>query len=369
MKIDKITIENFLSIRLLKEFQLEDINILIGGNGVGKTNFISFLKLLKNISNEQLRNYTAQQSGANNILYKGQKKHDKLIGRVEFKGNNNNVYGFTLKKNNTNFLFFDTEYAGYKYNGNWQYHFSLKEGSQESDINGIIEEYKKKRAYEGVPGYVKKALSGFTIYHFHDTSLNSPIKQSSQINDNKYLRFDGSNIASFLYRLEKTNPFVFKQITATIRLIAPFFDKFEIEELPFEDNYVQLDWKERDSDQYFGPHQLSDGTIRMIALITLLLQPTPPDTIIIDEPELGLHPAAISLLATLIKDASKKCQIIISTQSVTLINHFQPKDLIIVDRDDSQTVLKRLKDEDCEKWIEEYSLGDVWEKNIIGGRP
>jgi len=367
MKIDNISITNFLSIRELKNFKLNDINILIGGNGVGKTNFISFLKLLKHISNKELRTYVAGRSGANNILYKGSKISLLLKGRVEF--NNHNAYEFVLQRNNENKFYFSSEIAAYYYSNNWQNHASDIQGSSESTLDSIIAKYSKQKGYIGVPGYVKAALAGFEIYHFHDTSSNSPIKQSSQINDNRFLRFDGSNIASFLYMLEKKHPIVYKRIIGTIRTIAPFFDQFMIEGLILDEEMVQLDWKEMGSDKYFGPHQLSDGSIRMIALITLLLQPNPPSTIIIDEPELGLHPAAIGLLAELIKQVSKKSQVIISTQSVTLINHFEPKDLIIVEREDQQTVLKKLDEDECVKWIGEYSLGDVWEKNILGGRP
>lgn len=366
MKIDNVSITNFLSIRELKNFKLNDINILIGGNGVGKTNFISFLKLLKQISNRNLQSYVAEHSGASNILYKGNKISLFLRGRIEF--DNKNAYEFILNKNNSNAFYFSGERAAF-FSNSWLNHSSEVQGSAESELDNIILKHTTLRGYSGVPGYVKSALSGFEIYHFHDTSRTSPIKQSSAINDNRFLRFDGSNIASFLYMLEKKHPFVFKQITGTVRRIAPFFDQFMIESLIFDEESVQLDWKERGSDKYFGPHQLSDGSIRMIALITLLLQPNPPSTVIIDEPELGLHPAAIGLLAELIKEASKKSQVIISTQSVTLINHFEPKDLIVVEREDDQTVLKRLDAKECEKWIGEYSLGDIWEKNILGGRP
>jgi len=364
--IDNVSIKNFLSIRELNAFKLKTVNILIGGNGVGKTNFISFLKLLKNISTKALQKHLADLSGANNVIFKGSKNNDSLSGRIEF--TNSNAYEFTLNKNNSNKLYFSHELAAYHY-GRWINYVSQDVGSVESELDSIIFKYKKEKGYEGVPGYVNNALKGFEIYHFHDTSRNSPIKQPSNVSDNRFLRFDGSNIASFLYMLENIYPFIYKQIIGTIRNIAPFFDRFDISPLFLEEDLVQLDWKEIGSDKYFGPHQLSDGSIRMIALITLLLQPNPPKTIIIDEPELGLHPAAISLLAELIKQASERSQIIISTQSVTLINHFQPDDIIIVERQDAQTVLRRLEAKECEQWVAEYSLGDVWEKNVFGGRP
>ena len=158
-------------------------------------------------------------------------------------------------------------------------------------------------------------------------------------------------------------------IQRTIRSIAPFFDTFFLQPDEINDNQIQLRWLEKGSDQIFNAHNLSDGTLRMICLTTLLLQPYPPETIIIDEPELGLHPFAIEKLAAMLKNASNDAQIIISTQSVNLINHFNANDVIVVERQNNQSTFKRLDDNHLSEWLDDYSLSDLWEKNVLGGRP
>lgn len=106
-----------------------------------------------------------------------------------------------------------------------------------------------------------------------------------------------------------------------------------------------------------------------MCLVTALLQPEPPSTIIIDEPELGLHPYAITLLGGLLRSASTRMQIIVSTQSVPLLNEFSIDDLIVVERDNEVSVFKRLDEDEFSGWLDNYSVGELWEKNILGGRP
>ena len=163
-------------------------------------------------------------------------------------------------------------------------------------------------------------------------------------------------------------------IVNVIRSIAPFFDQFYLQPDEINSQQIFLRWREQGSEQLFNAHSLSDGTLRMICLTTLLLQPEPPDTIIIDEPELGLHPFAIAKLAAMLKSASQKAQIIISTQSVTLLDHFEPSDVIVAERVEeqngrSETVFKRQSEESLSDWLQEYTLGQLWEKNVMGGRP
>lgn len=183
------------------------------------------------------------------------------------------------------------------------------------------------------------------------------------------MRENGDNLAAFLYLLQEKHPATFKVIEATIRSIAPFFKSFDLKPDRLNSEYIQLEWKEQGSDMYFNAHNLSDGTLRMICLVTLLLQPDLPKTIIIDEPELGLHPFAINKLAGLMRSASTKSQIIVSTQSVGLIDNFSPEDIIVVDRKEGQSVFNRLDESELKGWLETYSLGELWDKNIIGGRP
>ncbi|MCK4305757.1 MAG: AAA family ATPase, partial [Candidatus Eisenbacteria sp.] len=161
----------------------------------------------------------------------------------------------------------------------------------------------------------------------------------------------------------------YEAIRDTIRMVAPFFDDFVLRPLPGNENKIRLEWHERGSDYPFLAHYLSDGTLRFMCLATLLLQPQLPSTVLIDEPELGLHPYAITVLASLMRSAATRTQVIVSTQSVSLVNQFEPQDLLIVEREDQATVIKRVDPERLSEWLEEYSLGDLWEKNVLGGRP
>ncbi|MDQ6472753.1 AAA family ATPase [Flavobacterium sp. LHD-80] len=369
MPISSINIKNYKSIKDSGIIYIRPINILIGPNGVGKSNFISFFKLLNNIYKQRLRNFVAENGYSEKLLYFGRKKSSFLEGNIVFKPDNKNVnnrYDFRLiPQSNGNGFFFGRDAGGYNlyaknYNENWNYIDFGGEFKEESELtnNSSI------RA-----DYLKDYFQEFRIFHFHDTGNNSPLKQSSKVDDNRTLREDGANLASYLYRIQKTDIKHFNIIEKTVKSVAPFFEKFDLHPDLLNSDLIQLNWFENNSDERFNAHNLSDGTLRFIALSTLLLQPNLPKTIIIDEPELGLHPFAIQKLGALIKSASTRSQLIISTQSVGLINQFTVEDLLIVNRENGQSTFKRLDFYEFEDWLKQYSLGELWEKNLLGGRP
>ncbi|NTW44738.1 MAG: AAA family ATPase [Anaerolineaceae bacterium] len=206
------------------------------------------------------------------------------------------------------------------------------------------------------------------VYQFHNTSDNARIRQKWDVNDNRFLRDDGANLAPFLLRLREMQPKYYARIVETIRQIAPFFADFVLEPIG---NSVLLQWREKNTDIIFGPHQASDGTLRVMALVSLLLQPEQdlPLVVVLDEPELGLHPYAINILAGLLQSISTHTQIILATQSMTLIDYFEPNQIIVVDRPNRESLFRRLEEEPLKEWLEEYSLAELWEKNVLGGRP
>jgi predicted ATPase len=213
-------------------------------------------------------------------------------------------------------------------------------------------------------------LNTLKIFHFHDTGSNSRIKQPSYTHDYAFFQEDGGNLAAFLYRLQESSLDNFRMIEKVIQSIAPFFGGFYLVPDEINPQQIFLRWKEKGFDQLFTVHNLSDGTIRMICLATLLLQPNLPATIIIDEPELGLHPFAITKLAGVLQSVPESTQIIISTQSVNLVNEFTPEDIIVVQREDNhETIFIRQSEESLTAWLKDYSIGELWEKNILGGRP
>lgn len=356
--INRIEIENFKSIRDMN-LALQPINILIGANGAGKSNFIGFFKLLKNMYDQNLQNYIAEEAGAENVLYFGLKKSEYLRGLIEF--NQVNRYYFRLNPNQEGNLYFGIE--GTQFNRNMGF------GWDKVNLgNGYTESILQTKEY-GRYSFVKWYMNSFKVFHFHDTSKTAKIKQTCNISDNQYLREDGANLAAYLYVLQLTNPKDFKRIEMVVRSVAPYFERFDLKPDRINPDAIRLEWKEKGTDAYFNAKHLSDGTLRFIALTTLLLQPEAPQVIIIDEPELGLHPFAINKLAGLIKKASVNTQIIISTQSVNLVDNFEPEDIVTVDRENGQSVFHRQSSETLKDWLTDYSLSDLWNKNVIGGRP
>jgi predicted ATPase len=197
------------------------------------------------------------------------------------------------------------------------------------------------------------------------------MRKTAKVDDNEFLRSDGSNLAAFLYYLREQYPDSYDLIRRTIQRVAPFFEDFRLSPLRLKRDDIKLEWRHRSSDQYFDASSLSDGTLRFIVLATLFLQPEShrPSAILVDEPELGLHPYAIGMLASLIRQAYGDTQVIVSSQSSLLLDHFQPEDVLVANRVEGGTELTRLDPAQLAEWLEEYSLGQLWEKNELGGRP
>lgn len=332
--IERIRIRNFKSLQDV-EIRLNRLNVLIGANGAGKSNFVAFFRFLRALFEQRLGGYVAQEGGAERFLYRGRKVSSYLSADIDF--SHKPTISLRLKPTNDN--------------GFW-----LEEPN--SSGGGCLG-----------TDYAKERLNSFTVYQFHDTSSSSPMRLPCQLHDNEYLRGDGSNLAAYLYLLQETEPRAFRLIERTIRLIAPYFKAFKLQPNRLNAEVIRLEWEEVDTDMYLDAQSFSDGTLRFIALCTLLLQPNPPKTIIIDEPELGLHPAAIVRLGALLRTASFQSQVIISTQSTNLLNCFEPEDLLMVDKLDGASQIRRLGEDELRAWLEDYSLGEIWEKNIIGGRP
>lgn len=359
--ITEIAIRNFKSIKELT-LDLKPINILIGPNGAGKSNFINFFSFVYAIFDKHLASYTADKGGAGRMIHLGSRFSKQIGGRLSF--SDVNRYVFWLLSNEQDELFFLEEYGEYNLSkGN----LGFSGWSKELYGQGGYKESKLHNFKSHIALYVKKYLESFRVYHFHDTSKNAPLKQTARLDDTRFLRADGANLPAFLYKLQQHDTLAFNRIEAVIQTIAPYFDRFDLQ--PTGD-FIRLNWRQKNTDIYLDASDLSDGTLRFIALCTLLLQPELPQTIIIDEPELGLHPYAITILAELMQSAAQqKRQLIVATQSINFIDKFSPEDIIVVDNIANESQFKRLDETSLEAWLEEYSMGELWSKNVLGGNP
>lgn len=359
--IDKIRVEGFKSVRSM-DLTLRELNILIGPNGVGKSNFVSLLRLFNQLIEKRFQVHVAASGGAEALLHFGRKATEKISIEIAF-SDLVNGYSCVLEPTDEGSLFFASESVWFHDKSKYESPFTQYLGAGHLETRLLNDEGSK------IAEWVIKAMRSWRIYHFHDTSPKARVKQAGDLHDNRILRGDASNLAAFLFKIREKFPEHYRNIVDAVRMVAPFFDDFILEPLELNEEKIRLEWREKGQDAPFGPGALSDGTLRFICLAALLLQPYLPTTILLDEPELGLHPYAIALLAELLRGASTKTQVIASTQSVSLVNQFEPDDTIVVEREKGQSVFRHLKPTDMQDWLEDYGLGDLWEKNLLGGRP
>lgn len=369
--IKKLTIEGFKSIQKLEDFELRSLNVLIGANGAGKSNFVRFFWLLRELIEQRLQRAVATEGGADACLYMGPKITQRLVAKFYFGANG---YEFELVPTVDNRLIFSDEATDFS--GQLMNHIRRSLGSGHSE--SMLRQRKDDpgvTAARGVPYHVFNTVSSWVVYHFHDTSATAGVRRQGPINDNETLRPNAENLAAFLFRIRQTNPLEYEKIRNIVRLAAPFFDDFKLRPVPTNPELIQLEWTQKDSDYPFRASQLSDGTLRFICLATALLQPFTPPTMLFDEPELGLHPYALTLLANIFQQAARQYgnyiskQVIVSTQSALLLNEFAPEDVIIVERSQGQSTFRRLERAELSEWLNEYTLGELWQKNVLGGRP
>ena len=358
-KLNKLTIKGFKSIYELVDFNLFNLNVLIGGNGVGKSNFVEFFRMLNAMMKpDGLKQFVDEN--ADTFLYGGQQLTKQIEVKLKF---GENGYSFSLAP---------TQDGRFLINNEARYYMDQQRGSSCSgNFDPVLLKDKHNSgltATHGVPWHIYQAINSWQIYHFHDTSSHSGMRNYRDQAHNELLLTDASNVAPFLLRLREEHNSKYREIIDAIQLVIPFFSDFIL--APNKHEKLRLNWRQKGLNDYpMRPSQLSDGSIRFICLATALLQPNPPSTIIIDEPELGLHPQAITILAELIKSASKRTQIIVSTQSPALIDNFSIEDIIVANRDNGATSFKRLDGNNFTAWLENYSVGELWTKNVITGGP
>jgi len=357
--IDKLTIKGFKTLKDV-ELELGKLNVLIGPNGAGKSNLISYFEMLRRMVEEDLQVWTGQQDGADRVLTYGSKTTPQLESFIQF---GENAYRFALSHTVADrFVFIDEQVM------------MPGSGRVQSWGNGHVEA--KLRTELRTPLFAPRmadwcyaSISDWKVYHFHDTGQKALLKQTHGLHDSLSLRRDAANLAAYLFMLREKHPYIYDDIVRTVQLALPFFHDFVLyPEMNEKGNYtIRLMWRQRYSDEPFLADQMSDGSLRFICLVTALKQPKPPRTIIFDEPELGLHPYALTVLGSLLDTATLEMQIIIATQSASLVDEFSVDELIVVEMEDGVSTFKRLNQSQFSVWLEDFSVGELWEKNVLGG--
>ena len=365
-RLHSIRIAGWKSIRDIDpKLELGPINVLIGANGSGKSNFVSFFRFLNELADERLQNCIGQSGGSDSVLHYGSKVTPGISAELKFE----------TELGRTRYTLSLTHAApdNLRVHDEWLVPDGSSRVTMSCGVGGQRESNLRQWADQCNPSArnLSGVLSRCRVFHFHDTSETARIRLSGYIEANQSLYSDGGNLAAMLYLSQQTKPNVYRRIVATVRHIMPVFDDFVLEPQRLNPRNILLNWKQTGNDYLFGPHQLSDGTLRAMALITLFLQPVEdlPAVIIVDEPDLGLHPHALEIIAGLIRAASLETQVILTTQSRTFLDHFEPEEIIVVDDEQGHSVFRRLDADPLEDWLEDYSVSQLWEKNVLGGGP
>lgn len=367
-RLENVTIRGYRSIKEAS-VPLTNLNVLIGANGAGKSNFISFFKLLNEMMGGRLQEYVGRTGRAKAALHFGPKTTPQMEASLKFvKGDAINTYCMRLFHAAGDTLVFAEETLDYQradWKGPSKGPLSLDAGHSETRIGEFAENGNK------TAGVFRHLLNACRVYHFHDTSPEARIRNFGYINDGRWLRPDAGNLAAVLFAYQTHHPLAYRRIVSTIRDILPEFDEFDLKPSELNPKDIALDWRMRGRDYLFAPHQLSDGSLRAIALCALLLQPanTMPDLIVLDEPELGLHPYALEIVAGLVRAASETTQVIVATQSQAFVSFFAPSEVVVVDSKDGQSSFRRLADDELGVWLEDFALGELWARNVVGGGP
>jgi predicted ATPase len=370
MKLRRIRLNGYKSIGgdAGQAIPLGDVTVLLGANGSGKSNLVSFFRMLNSMTIGALRQYVGKQ-GVNRLLFYGAKRTESISFELHFEDEEaRDIYAVKLSPGLPDRLFVSEEKITCQRNGETQPHiYDLNDGGDESCL---------KNDARAASRTVYSLLSGIRIYHFHDTSDTARIKGRGYADDARYLRSDAGNLAAFLRMLKGHDQYkkFYDHIVRRIQCVMPQFGDFDLEPIPGDQNHIRLNWTDSSANEYlFDPDQISDGSLRFIALAALLLQPREllPKFIVLDEPELGLHPAAVAELAGFIRAASQKTQVLVATQSMRLVDEFSPENLIIVERDGAKegSSFKKPDPGPLGEWLKRYSLSELWEKNVLGGQP
>ncbi len=364
-KLKRISVSGFKTIRQLDGFEPRSLNILIGVNAAGKSNLIGFFRFLQWMLTPpgQLQIYVRDNGGASAFLHYGPDRTPELSAELELEtADGTSEYAFRLLYAAGDTFGFSEERYRYsratsRTEAPWM---TLRPGVPEAGLNA------KAEAGDTTARTISGLIRSCVVHQFHNTSRTSRVKQRWNRDDNYYLKEDAANLGPFLLRLRQDAPAAYRRIVETIRLVFPLFSDFELNP---GGGSVLLQWREQGSDAFFSAHQAADGLLRFFALCALLLQPpdTMPDILLIDEPELGLHPHALEVLGGLLRKASADSQVIVSTQAAPLVSQFEPEDVVVVDRRHGASEFRRLQAQDLEAWLEEYTLGELWQKNYIEG--
>lgn len=362
-RIKSVTIEGFRSLRSIQNLQLPQLAVLIGANGAGKSTLIRFFEMLSwMLKSKSLQEFVLRQGGGDDQFFMGARKTPRIHAELCLEtASGLNDYRFDLAHLSAGDSVMVMNEA-YRYSAH-----GIPTKAKWTEIAAVGKESSLLEQKHKTAKTIVNLLRQCSTYQFHDTSPNAAIHNRWDITESFRLRSDGGNLAAVLLNLRSTDDKRYALIVKQIRRVLPAFKDFVLEQ---EAGKVLLRWVGQQSDKVFGSHLTSDGSLRLFCLLTLLNMPPErlPDVMLFDEPELGLHPHAVSLVAEMFKRLSKKRQIFLATQSPYLVDCFELENIIIASANQGETLLRNLPRAQYQAWLDdEYQLSDLWLMQVVGG--
>ena len=371
--IERLHIRGFRSLANVELRPVAGANVLIGANGSGKSNLVHFFNMLSwMLKSRRPAEFISREGGADDQLYGGSDTTPRLDAEIAIRTDTGrNDYRFSLMYAHPDQLLFSEEALRSRRDDSdaeaeWNH---LGAGHREALIVTAGQGNRaSSAATQRTGGTVTHLLRNCAAYQFHNTGASSNLKKTGDATDAAYMRADGGNLAAILYRLEREDLGRYELICRHIRRVLPGFDCFQIEE---QYGKLALRWRSRLFNKTYGAHVTSDGSLRFFALATLLNLPGEmlPGVLVLDEPELGLHPAAITLVGEMIRATAGSRQIVLATQSPLLVDAFKLDEVFVFEMRDRRTELARPDPAQLQPWLDEFSVGEMWQKNLLGGRP
>lgn len=388
MAIRSFRIRNLLSIRDATLELVTPVTLLIGPNGAGKTNLLRGIELLSRLVDDTFQGEIMRGGGFSEHFFQGSPVADFDSAEqgegfdsrcfaidVDYRINEQLTNGYDVQFSrgtgdtalvrerlvfHNRAKFTAPFYDGFQGNNGW---LPLAHRS-------VLSAADDRSSRTGVQESIRRILTGCRVFHFDDSSSRSPVLQSCDVADNLRLHSDGRNLAAVLWRMRESDAERYAGIVRSVRVVAPFLEDFVVDPVYEGSHNTVLRWRQKGLDGIFSGERLSSGTLRFICLTVLLQQTNPPETIVLDEPELGLHPFAIYQLAEMLHEvASAERKIIVTTQSVTLANQFSLQELALVTRENGATTVNRPESEVYTQWLDDYSVGQMWENNVLNVSP
>ena len=361
------------------DVEMRPMMVMIGANSVGKTSLLDSISLLSASAGGMLNKRLNDMGGISEILTQGISHSISFESDIEIEGYESLRYSLrfepkgqsysiskeTLSQAQSNYSSEPFKYIESSCDDIRYFDTSTKRLVRpEWEHNPFESSLSQVPRMFRLPDDLRRTLSSVTQYHVLDVSQRAPVKLPQQMKPAIFPGENGEDLIPFLYNLRESNSDRYETIEDSLKVAFPGFESLNFP--PVASGMISMTWKEKYFKNPIYIHQLSEGTLRFLWLVSLLQSPGLSTVTMIDEPEVSLHPELLGLLAELMREASARTQIIVATHSDRLIKFLNPGEVVVMDMDENGFTSVQWADSlNLDRWLEDYSLDEIWRMNLM----